>query len=133
HRRLTSVLTSTVHVRRSSSALGGRLPSLTPGRLLLLGRAAPARAAAGAASRARLLAAAARCARGVGDLRGALLGHALLLQAFVLLLVLDVGTLRGHVVYLLLLLFLIISLPTSAHEHAFSRVPAVPNRRAVIV
>src|SRR5207302_8943690 len=55
-----------------------------------------ARAAAGAAPRARLLAAAARRARGVGDLGGALFGHALLLQAFVLLFVLDVGTLRGH-------------------------------------
>src|SRR5205085_8521559 len=104
---------SEVASRRSrGSALAGRcLPAFAPRFLLLLGRPALLGAAAGVPSGTGLLATAAGRAGGVADPRGPLLGHALLLQAFVLLLVLDVGTLRGHVVYLLLLLVLTILCP----------------------
>src|ERR671914_2198825 len=60
---------------------------------LLLGGGAALR---GAAARAGLLAATARGAGRVGDLRRALLGHPLVLERLVLLLVLDVGFLVGH-------------------------------------
>src|SRR3954447_596589 len=74
-----------------SSTLAG-LAALAAGLLLLRGRAALRAVAAGAA----LLAAAGRRALGVGDLGGALLRHALVLEGFVLLLVLHVGRLAGH-------------------------------------
>src|SRR5205085_8920060 len=75
----------------------GRLAALAACRLLLGSRAALRRAAAGtAAARPGLLAAAGRRARGVRDLRRALLRHALLLQLLVLLLVLDVRLLARH-------------------------------------
>src|SRR4051812_29271030 len=81
-------------VARGLAALAAGLP-------LLLSVAAAARAAAlaalaGAAAVA-VLAALARRVRRVGDLRGALLAHALLAQPFVLLVVLDARTVvLGH-------------------------------------
>src|SRR3954467_13443658 len=77
---------------RCSGLLRRRLAALAAGGLLLRGRAALARVAAGAG----LLAAAARRAGRVGDPGGALLGHPLVLQRLVLLLVLDVRLLGGH-------------------------------------
>src|SRR4051794_24024407 len=70
--------------------------ALAAGCLLLGGGAALLRVAAGARAGAGLLAAAARSAGRVRDLRGPLLGHALFLQLLVLLLVLDVRALAGH-------------------------------------
>src|SRR4051794_20874293 len=83
---------------RGLRAVARRLAALAP-RLLLL------RAVCAAARAARLLALAAAAAlpalrgrvRGVRDLRRALLAHALLLEALVLLVVLDAGTVvLGH-------------------------------------
>src|SRR5581483_4125320 len=73
----------------------GGLPALAAGGLLLRGCPTLRRAAA-RARRVRRLAAAARRAGRVGDARGALLRHALVLQRLVLLLVLDVGALVRH-------------------------------------
>ena len=70
----------------SASGLAGGLPALAPGLLLLRGRAA----LGAVATLAALLAATLRGTLGVGDLRGALLGHSLVLECFVLLLVLHV-------------------------------------------
>src|SRR3954447_17761521 len=68
------------------------LPALAPGRGLLGLVAAAARAARLLAlAAAAALAALRRGVRGVGDLRRALLAHALLLEALVLLVVLDAG------------------------------------------
>src|SRR5205823_7698461 len=69
------------------------LAALAARGLLLRRRAA----LGGTAARARLLAAAARGARRVGDPRRALLRHALVLQGLVLLLVLDAWPFVGHV------------------------------------
>src|SRR4051794_32647909 len=84
---------------RSVSALRlvrGRLAALAAGGFLLRGRSALRRVAARGAGGAGRLAAAAGRAGGVGDLRCALLRHALVLQRLVLLLVLDVAALSGH-------------------------------------
>src|SRR5689334_3059862 len=75
-----------------SALASGRLAALAAGRLLLRGRAALGGVAAGAG----LLAAAARGAGRVGDLGRALLGHPLVLEGLVLLLVLDVGLPAWH-------------------------------------
>src|SRR4051794_24351968 len=72
--------------------LGRGLAALAPGRLVLRGRAA----LFGASALARLLATVLRGVGRVGDPGGARLRHALLLERLVLLLVLDVGSLRGH-------------------------------------
>src|SRR2546423_12157123 len=72
--------------------LGARLAALAPGGLLLRRGSALLRGASGA----RLLSAAARRTRRVGDPGRALLRHALLLQALVLLLVLHVRALARH-------------------------------------
>src|SRR5205814_4789945 len=63
--------------------------------LLLSGGAALLGGGAGRA-RVRLLPAATRCARRIGDSRRSLLRHALLLQLLVLLLVFDARSLPGH-------------------------------------
>src|SRR5947207_15626798 len=77
------------------SALARRGLAALPARGLLLGGGS---ALARARRRAlRLLAATAGRARGVGDLGRPLLGHALVLQRLVLLLVLDVCLLARHV------------------------------------
>src|SRR5919198_1981075 len=75
----------------------GRAAALAARGLLLRGRAALLRGALGGAAGAGLLAASARRARRVRDLRRALLRHAFLLELLVLLLVLDVCALVGHV------------------------------------
>src|SRR3954451_13890052 len=100
-----------LHDAARGSLLARRAPGLIPGRplylralaaalaagcLLLGGGAALLRVAAGARAGAGLLAAAARSAGRVRDLRGPLLGPALFLQLLVLLLVLDVRALAGH-------------------------------------
>src|SRR5687767_13154745 len=72
-----------------------RLPTLAAGGLLLGGRAALARVPLPAA-RPGLLTSTAGSSRRVRDLRRSLLGHALFLQAFVLLLVLHAGPLVRH-------------------------------------
>src|SRR4051812_6339025 len=77
---------------RSGSGAARLLATLAAGLLLLSGRAALRAVSSGAA----LLAAAARGAGAVGDLRGALLGHAFVLELLVLLLVLHVGRLAWH-------------------------------------
>src|SRR5438477_4444807 len=74
----------------------GGAAALAAGGLLLRGRAALLRGALGGAAGAGLLAAPARGARRVRDLRRALLRHALLLELLVLLLVLDVRAFTGH-------------------------------------
>src|SRR5205814_4040333 len=73
----------------------GRLAALAAGGLLLRRRPALRRTAPRGA-RVRLLAALARRARRVRDLRRALLRHALVLQGLVLLLVLDAWSLARH-------------------------------------
>src|SRR5918992_5499771 len=70
----------------------GGLAALTAGGLLLGARAALRRAASGTG----LLPAALRCAGGIRDAGGPFLGHAFLLQSFVLLLVLHAGSFVGH-------------------------------------
>src|SRR5205814_10445829 len=88
---------TTHHRRRDGLALPrGGAAALAARGLLLRGRAALAGGRAGRA-RARLLAAAARRARGVRDARGALLRHPLLLQLLVLLLVFDRCSFTWHV------------------------------------
>src|SRR5215207_10021329 len=78
-----------------SVLLRGCLAALAAGLLLLCGGPALA-AGAVLLSSAAGLAALLRSVRRVGDLRRALLGHPLVLQRFVLLLVLDVGGLARH-------------------------------------
>src|SRR5204862_1310255 len=78
--------------RRASTLLGRRAAALAARGLLLRRRTALLRAAA----RARLLAAASRSARRVGDPRRPLLGHALVLERLVLLLVLNAWSLVRH-------------------------------------
>src|SRR5690349_11734782 len=73
-----------------SGLLGGRIAALAAGLLLLGGRAALAAVAVLLARPAGLPALLGRV-RIVGDLRGALLRHAFVLEGLVLLLVLDVG------------------------------------------
>src|SRR3954447_25907754 len=80
---------------RRSGLLRRGLAALAASFLLLCRRTALLRARR-ARRGTRLLPAAARGPGGVGDLRGALLGHPLVLQRFVLLLVLDVRALARH-------------------------------------
>src|SRR3954451_16797544 len=88
----------THHARTSLMTPSGltcrRLSALPSGGFLLRGRTALRRVAA-PARRVRLLAAATRRARGVRDLRRALLRHALVLQRLVLLPFFPVGALPG--------------------------------------
>src|SRR5438045_4778309 len=81
-----------VEQRCAEPLLCGSFPALTPGGFVLCGRTALATITAGAGLLATML----RSVRRVCDLGGALLGHALVLQGFVLLLVLDMGGLRRH-------------------------------------
>src|SRR5438445_13098668 len=73
----------------------GGLAAFAAGSFLLGSRSALRRAATRAGG-VRLLPAAARCARRVGDPRGPFFRHALVLQRLVLLLVLDVRPLLWH-------------------------------------
>src|SRR3954469_24960581 len=90
--QVSSVPASLV-VAIGSGLLGGGLAALATGGLVLGGRAALVRLAAAAVG---LLAAVLRGVGRVGDPGGPLLGHALVLEGLVLLLVLDVAGLRGH-------------------------------------
>src|SRR4051794_29942793 len=83
--------------RRNASRLArGCLAAFAAGRFLLCSRTALRRVALRRARRTGLLAAATRRTGRVGDLRGALLRHTLVLQCLVLLLVLHVRALVGH-------------------------------------